>query len=209
MDINTLKNKYIGKRFGHLVIKDIVRNNYHSFALCVCDCGVEKQTRLDHLISGSTKSCGCQQHKNRKPTNVIHSSSKTRLYCIWIGMKQRCFNKNHNEFNRYGGRGITVCKEWLDFSVFKKWAKTHGYADNLTIERVDVNGDYCEQNCRWIPLSEQLKNTSRSVFITFNGETLCANDWCKRFGLPNNSVIRRYRKGLPLEEVFKLNTKKE
>lgn len=209
MDINTLRHKYVGNRYGNLVIIDVIKHEYHPYALCVCDCGVEKKVRMDHLQSGGTKSCGCQKYKNKKNIHIKHNSSKTRLYKIWIGVKQRCFNKNNAEYKNYGGRGITVCKEWLDFSVFKEWAISNGYADNLTIERVDVNGDYCEQNCKWIPLSEQLKNTSRSVFITFNGETLCANDWCKRFGLPNNSVIRRYRKGLPLEEVFKLNTKKE
>ena len=122
-------------------------------------------------------------------------------------MKDRCFNFHNPEYKHYGGRGITVCNEWLDFSSFKEWAESNGYTNKLTIERIDFNGNYCKENCKWITLSEQLKNTSRTVFITFKGETLCANDWCKRFGLPNNSVIRRYRKGLPLEEVFKLNTK--
>lgn len=132
---------------------------------------------------------------------------QTRLSRIFNGMKVRCFNSHNPEYKHYGGRGITVCNEWLDFNSFKEWAESNGYANKLTIERIDFNGNYCKENCKWIPLSEQLKNTSRTVFITFKGETLCAKDWCKRFGLPNNSVIRRYRKGLPLEEVFKLNTK--
>ena len=201
-------DKFIGSKFGYLTIKSIYKD-YSSgrervFANCICDCGNEKTTRFDWLKTSTTISCGCKRYVNRQKK---HGCSKTRLYSIWRGMKDRCFNSHNPEYKHYGGRGITVCNEWLDFSSFKEWAESNGYANKLTIERIDFNGNYCKDNCKWIPLSEQLKNTSRTVFITFKGETLCAKDWSKRFGLPSNSVIRRYRKGLPLEEVFKLNTK--
>lgn len=95
-----------------------------------------------------------------------------------------------------------MCEEWKDPKVFIKWAIANGYKDNLTIDRIDVNGNYEPTNCRWLTRQEQLKNTSRNIYITYNGETLCAQDWCNRFGLRNNVVIRRYRAGLPLEFVF-------
>lgn len=135
-----------------------------------------------------------------------HGDYKTRLYNILIDMRSRCNNSHNPEYKNYGGRGIKICDEWQDYLAFKKWALDNGYSDNLTIERIDVNGNYCPENCKWIPKSEQLKNTTRTIFITYKGETLCAMDWCKRLGIPNNVLIHRYRSGLPLEKVF--STKK-
>jgi hypothetical protein len=117
-------------------------------------------------------------------------------------MKDRCSNKNNKEYKHYGGKGVRVIEEWHNFKNFKEWALSHGYSSTLTIERIDIAGNYEPSNCKWIPLSEQLKNTSRTVHITYKGTTKCAMDWCKELGLPNNVVIARFRAGLPIEAVF-------
>lgn len=204
MDINTKKQKYVGKTFNYLEVMDIKRVDGYAYAICKCVCGNKKSIRLDHVLTGNTKSCGCKKYFNKKPTNVKHNESRTRLYKIWVGMKGRCFNPRNSEYKNYGGRGITVCDEWLDYISFRNWAINNGYTNELTIERINVDLGYCSDNCKWIPLKEQLRNTTRTIYITYNGETLCANDWAKRFGIPHNSLVRRFRKGLPLEEVFKI-----
>lgn len=200
-------NKFIGAKFGALTIKgfysDYGDGHKRVYANCICDCGNELATRFDHMKTSSTISCGCKRYANMAKK---HGCCKTRLYRLWQGIKSRCYNAHNPEYKNYGGRGIIMSNEWLDFSVFKQWADSNGYADNLTIERVNVNGNYCKENCKWIPLSEQLKNTTRTVYITYKGETLCAQDWCKKFGLANNVVIHRYRTGLPLDKVFSKKT---
>lgn len=194
-----------GQIFGFWTVNYTLRKEYQTkcgktraYCNCTCICGKTKDVRLDGLLNGSSTNCGCKRQGNRK-----HGSSRTRLYNIWLGMKHRCYNPHNSEYNAYGGRGIKVCPEWKnDFGVFEKWAMDNNYAGNLTIERIDVNKGYEPSNCKWITRSEQLKNTRRNVFITYQGKTLCANDWCKIYGIPNNVLIHRYRSGLPLEQVF-------
>ena len=170
---------------------------------CTCICGKVKDVRADSLFDGSSKNCGCLRRNQIIKQNTTHGMVGTRIYRIWNNMKQRCNNPNATEYERYGGRGIKVCKEWEDdFNSFYEWAIKNGYSDNLTIERNDINKNYEPNNCKWITLQEQLKNTSRTVFITYKGVTKCAMDWCKELELHNNVVIRKYRKGLPIEEVL-------
>ena len=127
--------------------------------LFLCDCGNYTEQNLCDIEKGKVKSCGCKRYRDLSNRNRTHGESKTRLYRIWRGMKTRCQNSNHRDYIDYGARGISVCKKWdKSYKKFRDWALTHGYTDNLTIERKDVNGNYCPSNCCWIPKSEQAKN---------------------------------------------------
>ena len=140
-----------GVRFGRLVAIERGPNDPKGRTVwkCRCDCGNEKYILATSLTQGLTKSCGCLRHGLRH----------TRLYTIWTHMQQRCENPNHNRYHLYGGRGISICPEWRnDFCTFYNWAMQHGYEETLTIDRINPDGNYEPQNCRWATVSEQNRN---------------------------------------------------
>lgn len=162
-----------GQRFGRLTVIAIHGKDKRGklLWLCRCDCGNTSTVRPYNLKNGNTKSCGCFQKE--VSGNLKHGLLKAanrqethRLHYIWASMKTRCNNSNRKGYKDYGERGIKVCKEWNDdFKAFYDWALSHGYADNLTIDRIDVNGNYEPSNCRWITNIEQQKNKRNSKKI--------------------------------------------
>lgn len=197
-----------GQRFGRLTVIMRAENIGKKTAwLCQCDCGNTKIVSGSNLHGKQVMSCGCLGEEVRAvncESRQTHGQSYTRLYTIWIGMKQRCFYKKHKHFKRYGGRGITVCDEWKDsFESFYKWAMENGYSDELTIDRIDVNGNYCPENCRWATYKEQNNNTSSSHFLTYNGETKTVAEWSEIVGIPKSTIFNRIKRGLPTEKVLK------
>lgn len=132
--------------------------------------------------------------KNR-PKHERHGMTETRLYRIWCSMKVRCYSKTNPRYKEWGGRGITMCAEWKDsFLAFYKWSVENGYNDELTIDRIDNNGNYEPSNCRWATLKEQANNTRRNHFITFNGETHTISEWSERLGIGRGVIKDRIEK---------------
>jgi hypothetical protein len=146
-----------GNRYGKLVV---LRHLEKILWVCKCDCGNESIHRGSDMKAGKIKSCGCERYSSLPNRLTTHGCSKgNRLYRIWRGIVSRCLMPSSSSFHNYGGRGIKVCDNWAkSFVNFRGWAVSAGYADDLTIEREDVNGDYCPQNCKWITKSEQAKN---------------------------------------------------
>ena len=150
-----------GQTFGRLfVIKRVESNKYgRAQFLCQCSCGFETIKLGKLLLNGHCRSCGCGEYENRVSNCTSHRLSDTRLYNIWCAMKQRCYYSKHKDYHNYGGRGITICDEWrYDFKAFYDWSMSHGYCDDLSIDRIDVNGNYTPNNCRWATALEQRLN---------------------------------------------------
>jgi hypothetical protein len=129
-----------------------------------------------------------------------HGMSNAKLYRKWSAMRQRCLNPNDKEFKNYGGRGIKVCPQWLNFIVFAKWAKESGYKDGLTLERIDVNGDYCPENCTWATLKQQMNNKRNNVIIKTESGFMTLAEFSRKRGLSYSTVQMRLRRGIDLNK---------
>lgn len=191
-----------GKKFGRLTVISMNHDTKDKRVRwnCICDCGNKAVVRACNLKSGEVKSCGCLANANNK----THGMSKTRLYTEWANMKYRCYYSRNSSFENYGGRGIKVCNEWKDnFQAFYDWAMENGYKDNLTIERKDTNGDYCPENCCWIPASEQANNRRMNLQIEYNGKTQNLKQWCNELNLDYKRTHNRiFKLGYSFEEAI-------
>lgn len=209
-----MANDLSGKRFGRLVVINRAPDNVSASGYrtamwnCVCDCGNNATVRGKSLTGGATMSCGCLRSDRSRLSVTKHGGYGTRLYAIWISMRQRCLNKNNSAYKNYGGRGITICDEWNDFSSFKKWAEDSGYDDSAnrgtcTLDRIDVNGNYTPDNCRWTTMREQSNNRRNSIELYFMGKTMTISDWAKELGVKYCTLWKRYKAGLDITKVLK------
>jgi hypothetical protein len=186
-------------------IKDSPNRGYAYFE---CFCGHIKEIRADHVKYGKTKSCGCLHRKlASKRTKILHDSirthgmSKTNTYSTWSGMKARCFNTKNKFFHYYGGRGITVCDRWLDFVNFvadmgEKPSKEY------SLDRIDNDGNYSPENCRWATKTEQMNNRRINRRLSFNGENLTISEWCKKIGVATQTIYNRIDLGWDVEKIL-------
>lgn len=135
--------------------------------------------------------------------HLIHGKRKTRLYTIWSNIKTRCLNKNDPHYERWGARGISICDEWREnFQAFYDWAMSHGYSDDLSIDRIDNDGNYCPENCRWVTVKENNQNKRNCILITYDGITMSAAAWSAKLGLGKDTIRQRYHKGWTPEECL-------
>lgn len=185
-----------GQKFGRLtVVKFFEKRGHNTYWLCKCDCGNEKIICKYSLTSGKTKSCGCLNSEISRKNHTSHNLSKTRIYNIWVKMKSRCLNSNDFKFKNYGGRGILICDEWKnDFKTFYDWSIANGYADNLTIDRIDNNGNYEPKNCRWATAKEQANNKRNNKRLTYNNMSLTVSEWSNLLNLPTSTIESRIYK---------------
>lgn len=197
-----------GQKFGRLTALYKL-NNYHKDRvhwLCICDCDNLVEVSRNNLQSSTTKSCGCYNKERIKETNSTHGKSHSRLYDIYYKMRSRCYNKNDKCYKDYGARGITICDDWLcSYATFYKWSIENRYREGLTIDRIDNNKGYSPNNCRWVTMKTQCRNTRHNKCYTINGETHCLKEWCEILNLKYNTVYHRlYKLGWPIEKALEV-----
>jgi len=200
-----------GKTFGRLTCIEISGkdNQGRTKWLCECECGNKKEIVLSSLTGGKTKSCGCLHKEIRKKISTTHSLSvdengKTpRLYGIWRNMKQRCNNPKASKYKIYGGRGIKVCDEWVNYMPFHEWAMSNGYSKELTLDRSDGEKGYSPFNCTWQTFSVQNLNKNNNHFITFLGERKTLHEWSQEIGMKYSTLKCRLDDyGWTIEKAF-------
>ena len=205
-----------GEKFGLLTVlfrtddKVDASGNKRVAYHCICDCGTEVDVRGNALSGGRTRSCGCLQMQYAKSgaAQRRHGGTGSRLYNIWKGIHRRCYNENATGYSYYGGNGIAMCDEWVGrdgFENFKVWAIEHGYKDDLTIERVDINKGYSPSNCCWVTRREQQRNKSTNRFIEYNGvrQPICC--WSELIGVSKKKLYKSSDDGIIkyIEEYYR------
>lgn len=189
LSINDVK---VGDVFGNWTVLEISPKtvNYHKRFICKCVCGKIKEIDAYNVLSGKSTSCGCVRDLKTKTRMTKHGMTKTPIHNIWCGMRERCYNSNHHAYKDYGGRGIVVCDEWNDdFMNFYQWSIENGYKKGLSIDRIDVNGNYEPTNCRWADTKTQCNNTRYNIMITYQDKTQSLKLWCEELNL-NYDMIR-------------------
>lgn len=205
-----------GQKFGRLTVVEYVGKGQDRKALwkCKCDCGEERVVRGRDLRNGKTVSCGCYREEikigrpmteqNRRillDINTTHGLSKTPIYKVWQGIKSRCYNPKTINYCNYGGRGITMCEEWLTFEGFYE-DMAESYKRGLTIERIDNDKGYSKENCKWATRLEQSNNKRDNIIITYNGETDTLANLCRKYNKKYITVADRYKRGWGVDKLF-------
>lgn len=199
-----------GQRFGRLLVRGCVgTKNGSTLWLCRCDCGKTSYVVGTNLKAGRTQSCGCLNIDRTREVNTKHGYGNTKLYYIYHAMHQRCYDKSFKSYHHYGGRGITVCEEWHDLDTFCRWALSHGYKEGLSIERKDVDGPYCPENCEWITKAEQTRNRRNTVYVTYHGETMPLSVLAEEKGLNRRTLQSRLERGWDIEDALKRPVEKK
>ncbi len=185
-----------GRVNGRLTVKE----DKGDTLICSCECGETVELERRRIVSRKTKHCGCET--KHLPRGV----SKTKVYNVWANIRTRIFCESHPQYADYGGRGIKLCPEWNDkingSLNFLKWAEESGYREGLTIDRIDVNGDYSPKNCRWVSMHTQTRNRRSNVKYTLNGVTMTATDWSHKLGGERSLVRNRIANGWDVERAL-------
>lgn len=193
--------EWLGKRFGRLTVVDFVHAEppYRGWLwVCKCDCGNTRTLMVGDVKGGKTRSCGCLHDEvcSKKASKFKHSvKDHARLYSIYNGIKKRCYNENESRYKDYGLRGIKMCESWLNsvdgFDNFVEWSMANNYTEDMTIDRIDVNGNYEPANCRWVSMVEQVLNKRDTRWVTYKGERVQLKVLCDRLGVNYDTVHNR------------------
>jgi len=192
-----------GKKFGRLTATKIVgKSKSGNFNwLCKCDCGNIKEVIGSGLKNGHTKSCGCLRRLLSSKRNSTHGMSNNLEYKNWAKMKSRCLNKNIQGYKNWGGRGITVCDRWLN--SFENFFEDMGKRPiGMSIDRIDNNGNYCKENCRWATRKEQMRNMRINKMLTYKGETKCLAEWSEKLDINYHTLSSRIRYGWSVDKIL-------
>ena len=198
----------IGLTFGRLTViskaetRKTPNGSRRTYWVCKCNCGNVKEICEYSLKRGLTVSCGCYR-KEKSPLNGIkHGMARSRLYNIWKHMKSRCYNPNIKNYKDYGGRGISICNEWVEnFECFYTWAIKNGYSEELSIDRIDVNGNYSPSNCRWTDRVGQQNNKRNNRILEYGGEKMTMAQLSRKFGISRSKIEKSIKKGLSVDEI--------
>lgn len=190
------ENALYGKKFGRLTALAPTDKRAACKSViwrCECECGAIKEYPITWLLRGKVVSCGCRKAENLWAKNKpVHGKSGTPIYGVYRAMLNRCYYVKDVAYKNYGGRGIAVCDEWKkSFVNFYGWAIANGYSKELTIDRIDNNGNYEPSNCRWVTYKEQANNTRKNRFIEYNGTTLTLSQWSEKTGISQSAIERR------------------
>ena len=206
------KLNIIGEKYNKLLVieeAEPIKNN--RMVKCLCDCGNTSVINVSNLRANRIISCGCHKRNQIISRNTTHNQRHTKLYEVWKSIKQRCYNQNNASYHNYGARGITMCDEWLNsFEKFYEWSYSNGYSTEkqndekhkLTIDRIDVNGNYEPSNCRWVDRKTQSNNTRTTKLITINNETHCLADWLKILNVNGFTYYYRIKNGMTPEQAL-------
>ena len=195
-----------GQIFGrlHVIDRHVTTTEQHKKTLweCRCDCGKTVFVNTENLVHGQTRSCGCLLKETTGNMARKHDKSGDRLYGIFHNMHQRCKNPNDMNYPRYGARGVYVCDEWDEFEVFYQWAYGNGYANYLSLDRIDVNGPYAPWNCRWATALQQANNKRNTIKLTHNNKTQSLTEWANELGVSRNTLASRYQRGWSVDRIL-------
>jgi hypothetical protein len=192
-------NNLQGFRFGSLTVLQLgekQRQHNGAWWLCLCDCGTQKNIPATDMVQGKISSCGCEHAKRIGKASETHGMSKGRTYRIWMAMRNRCNRINQD----YSCRGITYGERWDSFENFL--ADMGESPNNMSIDRIDVNGNYCKINCRWATREQQANNTRANIFIEWNGKRQTRSQWEKELGMRPTTLRSRLRAGWPMEKAM-------
>lgn len=204
-------NDIVGKKFNRLLVLSFDHSKPHPnpskgnfyYYKCQCECGNITIVKRERLINFETKSCGCYGKEIRKKILATKRILSHRLYRIWQGMKNRCYNPKNIKYYCYGGRGIIICDEWKnDFNIFYDWAIANGYKNNLSIERINVNGNYEPSNCTWANAKKQANNRTSNHPIFYNNERHSISEWAEILKINRSTLWYRIKRGWTIERAF-------
>lgn len=207
--LHSVRNDLSGKIFGRLTVLDRAPNTTssggHSIVRyhCICACGNKVVVKYMNLVGGLTKSCGCLQRELTSERSTTHGKSKTDIYKVWVSMKKRCYNKQNKDYKYYGEKGVGVCDDWRDdFEKFYDWSSNNGYKKGLTIDRIEVNGDYSPNNCRWVDWIVQQNNTTRNIYYFIDNEYKTIAEISRKYNINDETLRSRVKNGMSMKEAL-------
>ena len=191
-----------GENFGRLTASHVAGRNKHNQLLwhCTCECGNETVVLGFLLRQGQTQSCGCLQRETIAQVNLSHGMARKPIYRIWWSMMQRCYDKNGHAYDRYGGRGVSVCERWQDFTNF--YADMGDRPEGMSLERIDNDGDYSPENVIWADAKTQARNRRSTVYLEHNGERKSMAEWAEETGVKIGTLWMRIKRGMSVEDAL-------